>query len=333
MAYNNFTRFPYNVNKAKQTSGGHGILYFKRYGISMFDGETRFPAFITSYNEAYQSNWERQTVFGRSDPMQFYGGTQRNINVSFTLVAGSPEEGRQQLTSLDKLLTFLYPNYADGAYSSAPLIGVKYENLIRDGSDFLVGTMGNFNVTPNFEEGVFTPQNFGGGDLATEAALDALEVYPKIIELTFDFYPLHRETLGWQGSTFMSDDFHPIERTGQFVSRYIEELREAQQLAFDQIAKDPLAKLAELEEQMQKELAKKKKEELPGSPKDTIGKAESAAYLEGLQKQKAKLEKLVELSSDGFSQGSNSALNKCKNQLHEVEKKIAAAGTNVELVD
>ena len=326
MAYNDFTDFPYKPS-FNQKSGGHGILYFKRYGISAFEGEAQFAAFITSFNEAYQSNWERQTVFGRSDPMQFYGGTQRSMNVSFTLVAGSPEQARLQLTSLNQLLKFLYPSYADDAYSSAPLIGVKYENLIRDGNDFLVGTMGNFNVTPNFEEGVFSPQNFGGGDLFTESVLDALEVYPKIIELTFDFYPLHRETLGWQGSTFMSDDFHPIAQTAKVVQDRVASIKFLQELTMKQEAEE----LEDMAESLQEELVKEKKKELPGSPQSTVGEAQSAGYLEALQKEKVKLEKLVELSSDGFAQGANSAASKYQKQLNEVKAKIDAV--TVPLVD
>ena len=77
--------------------------------------------------------------------------------------------------------------------------------------------------------------------------------------------------------------------------------------------------------------SRSKKKELPGSPQSTVGKAQSAGYLEALQKEKVKLEKLVKLSSGGFAQGTNSAESKYQKQLNEVKAKIDAA--TVPLVD
>ncbi len=94
MAYNNFTEFPYGIGTGLNEGGsgaGHGTLFITRYGINtgaaVFD--VVLPAFMTSFQESFQSNWERETVFGRSDPMQFYGGTQRTLSVAFKVVLNS----------------------------------------------------------------------------------------------------------------------------------------------------------------------------------------------------------------------------------------------------
>lgn len=271
---------------------GHGTLFFKRYALSHQEGEVKFPAFIGAFNESYQSNWERQTVFGRSDPMQFYGGTQRVLNVTFTLVASSAEIARLQLTSLDQLIKYLYPNYANNAYSAPPIIGVKYENLIRDGADFLVGTMGNFNFTPNFDDGVYTPR-----DLTQEGLVnDWMEIYPQTIELSFDFYPIHRDTLGWSGDRFMGNDFHPIHMTQETLDKQAEGLRQLQAIYKDMYGEtvesaDALQALMDFSDITQEELAKKKKQSLPGTPQSVVGASTAESLIQAQDALDAALEK------------------------------------------
>jgi len=257
--YNNFTDFPYQAY-----GNAHGTLFFKRYALSQDKGEVQFPAFIESFNENYVSNWERQTVFGRSDPMQFYGGTQRTINVSFTLVASSVNIAKLQLTSLDQLIKYLYPNYAQGAYTSPPMIGVKYENLIRDGGDFLVGTMGNFSITPNFEEGVFTPRNDVVPGMQGTGQVDMMEVYPQTIQLAFDFYPIHRDTLGWEYGNWTGEDFHQVRHDPKKLSEGTAQLQEIFKDMFGETVEsaDALQALADFSEITQEELEKIKKEQI-----------------------------------------------------------------------
>jgi hypothetical protein len=311
MSYNNFTEFPY-----LETGGaGHGTLFVKRYGIDNKDGTLQFPAFINSFQESFNSSWERETVFGRSDPMQFYGGTQRVINLSFKLVAASAEVARLQLAQLDIMMQFLYPKYANRAYSSAPLIGLIYENLIREGNDYLIGTIGSFSFTPDFEEGVFTPRDLEGASIAD---IDAMEVYPQVIEVSFDFYPIHRKTLGWS-SPFRGDDFHPINITNKEMNTLVKS-----NSAKVPLVDDPEVELDKLDSETQEELTKQKKKNTPGSPEQTIGSSAGFNMLETLKNHEKKLEALIKLESSGtgFSKGKDSLINKYKADLNATKQKI-----------
>jgi hypothetical protein len=196
------------------TFGGHSKLFIKRYGIDSSSGEFDFPAFLESFSDSYSSEWEKQSVFGRSDPMQFYGGTQRNISAEFSLVAGNVSQAQFNLEATSLMAQILYPRYYDGVISSTPLIGIKFENFICEDNDYLVGTIGNLTITPDFDNGVFGRQDYL--DVNEETAIsialqepfpDGNEIYPKIIRLSFDFTPLHRARLGWSKSSFSGDSF------------------------------------------------------------------------------------------------------------------------------
>mgnify|MGYP003120959005 CR=1 FL=1 len=202
-------------NVSEETT--HSTLFVKRYGVATGEGTFKLPVFLEDFSDSYNSQWEKQSVFGRSDPMQFYGGTQRSISATFALVAPSVSFAQANLSLVKRMTQALYPRYKEGAISSTPLIGLKFENFIREGNDYLVGTMGNFSVTPDFESGVFGKQDYFNATeehvivsanennpkkqkSITSLVPDGVEIYPKIIRISFDFTPIHRSTLGFTGA-------------------------------------------------------------------------------------------------------------------------------------
>ena len=46
-----------------------------------------FPAFLTSYSEAFTSNWNTENVYGRQDPIGTFQGTTRVVSLGFDVVA------------------------------------------------------------------------------------------------------------------------------------------------------------------------------------------------------------------------------------------------------
>jgi hypothetical protein len=326
MSYNNFTEFPYGIGGGLNKGGsgaGHGTLFITRYGINTGAAEfdVVLPAFMTSFQESFQSNWERETVFGRSDPMQFYGGTQRTLNVAFKVVASSAEVAKSQLAALEAIMQFLYPNYnANNAYSSAPILGIKYENMIRDGNGHLAGTMGNFSFAPNFDEGVFSPRDIVGAEFVNR---DGLEIYPQSIDVTFDFYPLHKNTLGWRNGQFLGDSFHPNEVTVTQEDIQAEIDRRNLNLQSDALLEELDAEKAELDnlsEEQQEELVKQAKEAAPGSPQASLTTPFEDVLLNNLKKWNQELRELKENTS---LKGTSTALETAKYK--SLEQKIATA--------
>ncbi len=110
------------------------------------DQDVFFKAFITAFNETYTPNFNSTEVFGRTDPIQQYKGTTRNITLAWKLPAASESEAYENLGRVQKLLQMLYPSYLDLnpgkitnalTLSEAPLVRLKVMNLLTSDSSKL----------------------------------------------------------------------------------------------------------------------------------------------------------------------------------------------------
>ena len=121
--------------------------------------------------------------------------------------------------------------------------------------------MGNFTFTPDFESSIHTPLGLETKGINN----DYVEIYPSIIELSFDFYPIHRSTLGWTGDSFMGEEFHPIFMTQKTLDKQAEGLQQLQDIFKDMYGEtvqsaDALQALMDFSDVTQQELEKKKLE-------------------------------------------------------------------------
>ena len=69
-----------------------------------------FKAFIVAYNETFNSDWASETVYGRTDPIYMFKGTQRQISLNFKVPAFSEGEAYENLGRVQKLTQYLYPS-------------------------------------------------------------------------------------------------------------------------------------------------------------------------------------------------------------------------------
>ena len=185
----------------------------------------KFKAYITAFNETYNSDWASETVFGRIDPIYLFKNTTRKITLGFKLPAASASEAFENLGRVQKLLQFLYPNYTElpdpggqqsGVFaqtiSQSPMIRLKVMNLLADvkgvkdvptagekgkgdfdhhmkpGADVSPGLLGVIdNVTVN--------HNLEGNDgvLHTSKGI----ILPKLIDISVSFSPIHEHPIGW----------------------------------------------------------------------------------------------------------------------------------------
>lgn len=196
-----------------------------------------FKAFITSFNESYNSNFTPNEAFGRTDPIYQYKNTTRKITLAFKVPAASEGEAYENLGKVSALEQMLYPNYTEvnsaTTLAQAPLIRVKVMNLLT--SNFveseeappilgtfsnprnvvynsynsnsepkkgLLGVIDNLVVNHNLEgdDGVFFKRREQGG-----VAIPVNNtILPKFIDVNLSFSPIHERTLGWRGE-------HPIQ--------------------------------------------------------------------------------------------------------------------------
>jgi len=89
-----------------------------------------FPAFLTDFSQNFDAQWNTEDVFGRADPIATYQGTKRTMSLGFDIIAGTQKGAQRNLDQCRKLVRMVYPVYKNSVLSKAPLVRVKFANLI-----------------------------------------------------------------------------------------------------------------------------------------------------------------------------------------------------------
>ena len=196
-----------------------------------------FKAFITAFNEAYNSDWAAETVYGRADPIYLFKNTQRKITLAFKIPAYSQSEAYENLGKVQQLIQFLYPNYTDvqGAQtiSQSPLIRLKVMNLLRNTNDRFSDMDQHYGDSPTETIDPENPlseeklarysqlqtwqshdgllgaldyvnvnHNLEGDDGSFVVGDNAL--LPKLLDVNLSFSPIHEHALGWDSTNTFS---------------------------------------------------------------------------------------------------------------------------------
>lgn len=160
-------------------------------------GETiNFPAFLDSISDNFTANWDSKQYYGVQDSIGHFVGTSRKIECSFKIMAQKEEESLDYQVQLNKLVQSLYPRFNSKTVpKSSPIIGVKFENVIRDNSynGFLYGWLDGINLEPNISES-------GYGDLG-----DGYVAFYSWM-LSFSFNVIHVNRPGFKDNGFTLGD-------------------------------------------------------------------------------------------------------------------------------
>jgi len=196
----------------------------KRLIVDIFHIPTKtsvqFKAFVTSYQDKFESEYNSEDVYGRMDPIQTFKGTKRKISLGWEVVSGSQKEAKKNLERCTTLFSMLYPTYSETGASVAttiaagPIFRLKFANLIQDvssaskgassaESNGLVGTISGFTYEPDFDSGFFDE---GIGTL-----------YPQTIKLSCEYTVNHTHGLGWSGGKKRTENF-PYNQNGETKS-------------------------------------------------------------------------------------------------------------------
>tara|TARA_R110000851_G_scaffold136570_2_gene272178 strand:- start:3727 stop:4764 length:1038 start_codon:yes stop_codon:yes gene_type:complete len=183
-----------------------------------------FKGFITDYSETFANDWKGETVYGRTDPIYRYGGTRRQVKLSFDVPAASESEAYENMGRIQRLVQFQYPSYfSSGApnqteytIGQSPLIRIKALNLIQKASDQASGLGKEFTLgSTNQKKKIF--DNYVSSPLPEKGLLSAITnlsynieigkaalfekaantVLPQIYKVTLDFAVIHEQTNGW----------------------------------------------------------------------------------------------------------------------------------------
>lgn len=167
-----------------------------------------FFAYLQSYSDVFEPEWEKKKTFGRTDPLVNYNGTSRKINVTFNIPAYDIIQARDNLSKLSRLASFTYPvinsqnslspnGKTTAQFQAPPILRFSFGNLIRDyqTNGGLYGFIDSaIDINWKLEFGVF----ISSGSRVDEPNLgNTTLMYPKIVEMTFQYQVLHNHTVGW----------------------------------------------------------------------------------------------------------------------------------------
>ena len=216
------TLFNYDNNNAQENQSNltHFFdktdeLFNQGYVIEFFHPHSNnfatFKSWLTSYQDHFHSNWNKEDVIGRNDPFWMFKNTERTISFSFKVIASGEEEAISNMEQLSTLSQMMYPIYntngkdtSDSSISASSIVGspivkLKFLNLIKNnkgGDDG--GLYGKFDdlqiVHENLEE---------QGYIVRKGIL-----YPRIILINIVFNVMHTHRLGWNES---GESLHPFD--------------------------------------------------------------------------------------------------------------------------
>ena len=99
---------PYFVD-ASDSQANRGFIVSFQHVPS--ESDVNFKAFITAFNETFNTDWASETVFGRSDPIHMFKSTTREITLALNIPASTIGEAFDNLNRVQELTRFLYPTY------------------------------------------------------------------------------------------------------------------------------------------------------------------------------------------------------------------------------
>ena len=182
------------------------------FPVTQRDVKIRLPAFLTSHSDSFSPQWNPTTVYGRADPIPIYKNTTRSISLNFKIPNQSLDDANANFKSLGVLVRNLYPLYKSFGSSDvvgairdvlsglapnqsivgAPLTRIKFANLICNSDNPAMGLLGyiqSFSVSMETSAGYFILAD------GTESLL-----FPRMLNFSLTFSPLHEHKLGWATS-------------------------------------------------------------------------------------------------------------------------------------
>lgn len=174
---------------------------FISFTSAISNDTVKFKAFLTSFEDQYNSDWNSEQVYGRNDPIQTFRSTTRNISLAWDAPAASVFEALDNMDAAARLIRMLYPSYESidnvATIEDAPVIYVKFRNFISGQSlgdiSALTVTLNGISFSPDLEAGFFDADE---SKEFTEIKRD--ELIPKLLKFSCEMVVLHEETIGHQ---------------------------------------------------------------------------------------------------------------------------------------
>ena len=183
-----------------------------------------FRAFIDSFADSYGADWDSINYMGRAEKFYKYKGFNRDISLSFTVVAQSRQELGAMYDKLNFLASSLAPEYLDSANAGYMAGNIAYITL----GDYIVDQPGiitgfTFDV-PEEASWELARDEFGNAFTIDEKENGEVRQLPMMIKVTgFKFIPIHKfrvEKARWINDGMGKGESDKLE--GDIYQKYID---------------------------------------------------------------------------------------------------------------
>ena len=185
-------------------------LYIEFYNVNT-NMTVAFKAFLTEFTDSFdlQLTSQNKPMSGLTTRSQT--GISRIIGVGIAIPAASPEEAQVNLRNVSLLTKMLHMKQKESGYGLTPTLDtanefrVRFLNLIMspDASNGSFGSAKETGLAGYLDDVQYkiALEDEGGGWLSDRGSRGNKPfdffVYPKLINLSFSFYPLTSKPIGW----------------------------------------------------------------------------------------------------------------------------------------
>ena len=149
-----------NVNP-KQTDVGGPLNDLVKFRIAAINNDNpslkdfmHFRAFLNSFVDNYNPEWNSISYVGRGDKLYTYSGFTRQVTLSWTIVAQSVQELLPMYKKLNYLASNTMPDYSSAGYMRGPLVELTVGAYLFDQPGFINSLTYTANLDAGWEIGI-----------------------------------------------------------------------------------------------------------------------------------------------------------------------------------
>jgi len=174
----------------------------------------KFRAFLNSFSENYTTKLKSEELVGHYEPLRKVTGVERTVQVGLEIPSFSLEDSMQNLQEVKSFVQLLYPRTSTRKAGSIhqkhvisggdPLFRVKFANLIVDSEAVMEegASVNSHPITTLGQKGYIDNLSYQFDPTPGFYVLPNGFTYPKLITLSFNFYPLHEVSPSWTNNGF-----------------------------------------------------------------------------------------------------------------------------------
>ena len=161
-----------------------------------------FRAFLDNISDSYSAEWKSQKYIGRGEDLYTYGGFDRKVSLSWTVVAQSKKELIPMYKKLNYLASVVMPDYSPSGYMRGNMVTLTVGGYFNEQPGIITGFSFDMNDdSATWEIGI----DENGNEDANTSQL------PHLIKVKgFNFIPIHNFVPRLQKNIFGTAEIDPI---------------------------------------------------------------------------------------------------------------------------